>query len=68
VPEAVRDGETGLLVDPGDIEGLAASLERVLSDAALHKRLAAAGRRHVAEHFDIRRQTELLEQIYAGLA
>jgi glycosyltransferase involved in cell wall biosynthesis len=67
VPEAVRDGETGLLVDPGDVDTLAASLERVLSDVALQQRLAAAGRRHVEEHFDIRRQTALLEQIYAGL-
>jgi colanic acid/amylovoran biosynthesis glycosyltransferase len=67
IPEAVRDGETGLLVEPGNTDALAAALGRLLSDPTLHQRLATAARRHAVEHFDIRRQTALLEQIYADL-
>lgn len=44
VPEAVRDGETGLLVTPGRPAELAAAFERLFHDAALRRRLGEAGR------------------------
>jgi glycosyltransferase involved in cell wall biosynthesis len=43
-PELVIHGETGLLVERGDREGLAAALGALLSDGALRERLGAAGR------------------------
>lgn len=64
VPEAVLDGETGLLADDGDIAGLARRLNAVISDRSLAERLGAAGRRHVERSFDIRRQTMALERLY----
>ena len=51
IPEAVRDGETGLLVEPGDPVELARALIRLLSDASLRQRLGQAGRRWVEEAF-----------------
>ena len=47
LPDAVVDGETGLLVPPRDVEALRAALERLLGDADLRARLGAAGRRRV---------------------
>src|SRR5438105_317865 len=44
IPEAIREGETGLLVDPEDPAALAAAAVRVLEDDALRRRLGAAGR------------------------
>lgn len=41
VVDCLRDGENGLLVEPGDIDALAAALRRVLDDDALRERLAA---------------------------
>ena len=38
----VRDGENGLLVEPGDAPALAAAVNRLLQDSALAARLAAA--------------------------
>ena len=40
--DLVREGGEGLLVEPGDVAGLAAALERVLSDRALAERLGEA--------------------------
>ncbi|MBI3552438.1 MAG: glycosyltransferase family 4 protein [Elusimicrobia bacterium] len=44
VPEYLRSGVNGLLVDPGDVEGLCRGLERLAGDAVLRKKLAAGAR------------------------
>ena len=44
IPDVVRDGETGLLVDPDDPGSIADALVRVLSDRTLAERLGAAGK------------------------
>jgi glycosyltransferase involved in cell wall biosynthesis len=51
LPEAVVDGETGLLVAPGDVTALRAALDHLLGDAELRARLGAAGRERVRERF-----------------
>jgi glycosyltransferase involved in cell wall biosynthesis len=53
IPEAVRDGETGLLVEPGNPVDLAQALTRLLGDDALRQRqrLGQAGRQWVEEAF-----------------
>jgi glycosyltransferase involved in cell wall biosynthesis len=39
----VRDGQTGILVEPGDVEGFATALERYARDSALRRRHGKAG-------------------------
>jgi len=51
ITDIVRDGETGLLVPPGDPGQLAAALQRLARDRDLSQRLGAAGRKHVAAAF-----------------
>jgi glycosyltransferase involved in cell wall biosynthesis len=52
VPEVIgRDGETGVLVPPGDPDALAAAIRRMLADSELRARIGAAGRARVLEHF-----------------
>jgi glycosyltransferase involved in cell wall biosynthesis len=53
VTEIIRDGETGLLVPPGEPSALAAALGRVLSDPALAERLAQKGREDVSQRFSL---------------
>jgi glycosyltransferase involved in cell wall biosynthesis len=45
IPDVVRDGENGLLVDPDDPEALADALVQILSDRASAERLGEAARR-----------------------
>jgi D-inositol-3-phosphate glycosyltransferase len=47
IPEAVLDGETGVLVSPGDPVALADALDRLMDDPATRERLGAAGRERV---------------------
>jgi colanic acid/amylovoran biosynthesis glycosyltransferase len=53
IPELVIDGETGVVVRPGDPEGLAAGLQRVVEDPEAATRRAAAGLAKVGAEFDI---------------
>jgi rhamnosyl/mannosyltransferase len=54
VPWVNRDGETGLVVAPGDACALRTALETLLSDAVLRSRLGAAGVERVGAEFTLR--------------
>jgi glycosyltransferase involved in cell wall biosynthesis len=67
--DLVVDGETGLLVPPGDVAALRAAIERLLGDRELRRRLGEAGRLRAAERFSwdvVTRQTVELYARYAG--
>jgi phosphatidylinositol alpha-1,6-mannosyltransferase len=52
IPDAMRDGETGLLVDARRPEPALAAVRRLLLDPALARRMGAAGRRAVETHYN----------------
>lgn len=51
--EIVRDGQTGLLVPPLNVAGLAAAIKRLANDHALRRGLGAAAADDVAQRFDL---------------
>jgi len=53
IPESVVDGETGLLVSPGDTMALAEALGRLIEDAKLRFHYGRAGRARIEQHFRI---------------
>jgi glycosyltransferase involved in cell wall biosynthesis len=68
VPEVIgRDGETGLLVPPGDPDSLAGALLRALGDPELRARIGAAGRERAIESFTWRRTAEGTAEHYQAL-
>jgi phosphatidylinositol alpha-1,6-mannosyltransferase len=67
IPAAVRDEETGLLVDAERAEAVAEALSRLLDDASLRERLGAAGRRAVESHYNWDRVTRDLLRIGSEL-
>ncbi|MBX9622436.1 MAG: glycosyltransferase family 4 protein [Gemmataceae bacterium] len=64
-PEVVADGETGLLVPPGDPAALAEMLLTLLRDPALRSRMGAAGRRRMRERFTFEAQAKAYLDLFA---
>jgi phosphatidylinositol alpha-1,6-mannosyltransferase len=52
IPEAVKNGETGLLVDPESPEEVADSVRQLLRDPGLSQRLGQAGRREIERYYN----------------
>ena len=53
IPEAVLDGETGLLARPGEVSALAERAARVLDDPGLRARLVQAASQRVRRDFGL---------------
>jgi glycosyltransferase involved in cell wall biosynthesis len=64
VPEIVADGETGLLVPPGNSSALALALGELLADPPRARALGTAGRARAKSHFSIDRMTEATLGVY----
>jgi len=56
----VIDGETGLLVPPGDAGALADALSRILANDGLAARLASRARRLIEQKFSLRENAKHL--------
>lgn len=65
IADAVAEGETGMLVTPGDPEPAADSVRHLLNDPALARRLGDAARARVEERFTWRRVVDDLRGIAA---
>jgi len=64
VEEVVKDGETGLLVPSGDVQGLAVATEHLLNNPTLRKRLGENGFAQALELFDANKHIQSVERIY----
>jgi glycosyltransferase involved in cell wall biosynthesis len=64
IPEAVADGETGLLAKEREVETLAEYIFRLMKDHSMWRRMSEAGRDRARVLFDLRTQTKSLEELY----
>ncbi|MDH5760847.1 MAG: N-acetyl-alpha-D-glucosaminyl L-malate synthase BshA [Gemmatimonadota bacterium] len=64
LPEVVESGRTGFLLPVGDVEGMGDAGIEILSDPALHGRLAEAGRARAVEYFSADRVVPMYEALY----
>ena len=55
IPEFIEDGITGVLVTPGSAEELADAVARLVADPDSSKRMGAAARRFITQHFTLDR-------------
>ncbi len=65
IAEAVRDGETGLLVPPRNPSALAAALGRLMADAPLRTRMGEAAHAYAQANFGIDRMLDGMEAVFA---
>ncbi|MEH6588781.1 MAG: glycosyltransferase family 4 protein [Halioglobus sp.] len=63
IPELVRDGETGYLTDPGDIEGLADAIDKVARTPSLGRRLGGEARHRQEVDFNLLVNVARLERL-----
>lgn len=70
IEELVQDGETGSVVEVGDVAGAAAAVDRLFRAPDLRERLVRRARAHLEAHFDARRNmaryVEVWEQCRAA--
>lgn len=64
IPTLVKDGINGLIVEPDDVEGLAAALILLSSNAALRADIGAAGRRTVVGQFSFTARMQRMVSVY----
>ncbi len=67
VPDVVRDGVDGFLVEPGDVDGMAERLSQLAADAPLRHRMGEAGRASVHERYSVERLLDDVDRLYRRL-
>jgi glycosyltransferase involved in cell wall biosynthesis len=67
LPEMIKDGETGLLVEPGNPSALANALRRLADDPALCHRMGQAAATDARNRFGVERMLDEIEAVYAQL-
>lgn len=68
IPDIVDEGESGLLVDPGDTDALACTLETLLANSELRAAMGEKGRKRYLTHFTAERYQQNIETVLADLA
>ena len=66
--EAIGGGDCGLLVEPGDVDGIAAALVRLGGDTALRRRFGTTARERACRSFSLESCVQAHEALYADLA
>jgi glycosyltransferase involved in cell wall biosynthesis len=67
VPDVVREGEDGFLVEAGDVDALADRLARLAADPELRERFGAAGRARVIPRYSVERLVDDVDRLYRSL-
>lgn len=67
IPELVREGKDGILIDPGDVPALSASLERLALDGTLRAKLGLFARTRVESSFSPDVVLPKLDVVYTNL-
>jgi glycosyltransferase involved in cell wall biosynthesis len=62
--EIIEDEKSGLLVEPGDIEGMLSAVRRLLRDRKFARDIGAAGRERIGKIFSSNHMVEETRKVY----
>ena len=65
--DLIKDGETGYLVNPGDIEDIVMHLHLLLEKPELRMKLGTAARQFIVDHYSINQLPMMLEEFYNSI-
>ena len=68
IPEVIAHGETGILIEPRDVDALAQAMARLLDDRALRKYMGLLGAARLEERFSVERMVEGTIAVYQRIA
>jgi glycosyltransferase involved in cell wall biosynthesis len=66
--EACLDGQTGFLIQPGDLKNLATKINRLVNDFALREKMGRSGSDFVRENFAVEKMVDAIYNLYQKLA
>lgn len=67
IPDIIKDGVNGLVVEPEDVAAAGAAISRILADSALADRLGQAGKMQVGEHYRWDKVSQRVANLYEEL-
>lgn len=67
IPDLVAHGVNGLLVQPGDVQGLACALKKILLDKGLAEKMGKEGRKRIRDQFSSDVMVRSIEEVYKEL-
>jgi glycosyltransferase involved in cell wall biosynthesis len=66
IPDLIKNGHNGFLVEPGDEIDLSVAIEKVLTDAKMRDEMGRKGKT-MARNFGVERMVEKIDDLYATL-
>jgi glycosyltransferase involved in cell wall biosynthesis len=67
IPEAVEDGNNGLLVPPGDAVALQSAVAKLLADSELREKMGVNGKQLMVEKFSVRQMVAGNYRVYSEI-
>lgn len=67
IPEIVEEGINGFLIKPGDVVGLAYSIERLIKDKELRERMKENNKEKIKQKYSIQRQVNMFTKLYFSI-
>jgi len=65
--EIVKNNETGILVEFGDVKGIADAIVKILKDEELARKMGEKGRKRIEEEYSWEKEADRIEEIYEEL-
>ena len=68
IPGLIQDGTNGRLCRPGDVEGMAEAVIRLLEEDAVREEYGGTARKNAVQHYSLERHLDKLARVYTSVA